>query len=215
MLKNKFLNILRILGIIILALFILFALYTLLFSKEERSISETVSHNYQAEETLEDDFPNSTIMHWPHLPVTYRFDENCIGREPDRMRWGFDVLANSTNYRVRFLETNGSEQNIFITCSPDQSKDRDLITLGEAEPWFIEDYYLIYNVTIRLYSVREDSYPTSCHTFPSMEVHEIIHAMGFIEHSTSPTSVFYPYQDWCYQTKIDNYIIGNLTEAYS
>ena len=160
-----------------------------------------------------DSFSHSNDPHWRHMPLTYKFSRTCVGLEPDRVRWAFEIVSNRTNNALRFVEINYGEPDIQINCHKKMNKPfgSSAITLAESTPYFDEN--IITNAEIEIYSVSENSYPQSCSTFPNLEISQILRTFGFVS-SELPTSVMFPYQDGCWQTRIDDVYLDKIEEIY-
>lgn len=159
-----------------------------------------------------DRFSKSTELHWGHMPVSYNITPECGKYEGRRIRWGFDVLANETGGAVAFREANGSA-DIAVSCFRDVPVSGEKFRQGESQPFAVGNR--IVSAKINYYNVNPntDYYPGGCIAYPDTEVHELLHAFGFI-HSENPRSIMNSMARNCYVRKIDADIIEKLKETY-
>ncbi len=153
------------------------------------------SYAVHEEEKVEDNFSNVEKLHFSHMPITYSYAESCIGTILPRLEWAFDILENETEGLLSFENINGSEVNINFVCYSTQNVEEGFITYGQS---LIEEYSgsVIEKTTIEFWSVREDTRPPSCFTFPNLELHEIMHSFGFDHIENNRYSLMYPEAAW-------------------
>ncbi len=169
--------------------------------------------------------------HWSYMPLTYSFDENCVGSIIDRIYWSFQEIENRTGKVVKFQEGNNNTDITFI-CHKESSVEAineilEVFTYGLAKTQIYGN--LIISAKIEFWGVSETTRPISCNKYPRLELHEILHTFGF-EHISHPYSIMRPYSsdcvardDWVTRDgrtfqpidKIDDEIITKLIEIYS
>jgi len=162
-----------------------------------------------------DKFPNSQELHWPQMPVTYRFDNLtlCGKLVPKRIMDAFNQIQNETDNIISFKEDNYSDSGITIYCFK-------IVPLG-IEPGYIvsgEGGYssqgnLIVSGTLNFYNVKDYTYSPGCQIRPNVEVHEIFHTFG-IQHVNKTGSIMNPIAANCIWN-IDEDIINNLKRLYN
>lgn len=178
-----------------------------------------------------DDFGNPPHYYaWDHMPLTYSFDEGCVGPILDRIRWAFEEIENSTSNIVSFRKVEFGADILFM-CYEDQLDLGDgEITLGYAEPYYYG--YIIDSATISFGSVSESKRPQSCIYYPYLELHEILHVFGYEHNDDNTHSIMYPLEEGCKQFpeeltkvtvngnsfvpgyKIDDDIVRDLIQKY-
>ncbi|MEM0465869.1 MAG: matrixin family metalloprotease, partial [Candidatus Pacearchaeota archaeon] len=121
--------------------------------------------------------------------------------------------------RVYFVQTFLEDADLTIICVSDKSKNTDYTkeVIGESVINDVKDNIIIHSTIF--------FYPTisSCGYFPFVELHEILHSLGF-SHSQKISSVMYNNTDnckWIYENKdiygpprIDDDIVKELKEIY-
>lgn len=214
---NNWRNTLIICGLMFIAIiFIIFSPAPSVNETEDNLNEENLP--YEDTSDINDQFDYTNYPHFSHMPISYYMEENCVGTEPERIKWGFNILSEQTNNILIFIESNNNSADIKITCYPNQKieaeDDETIITLG------LGGYSHIGNVitegTLEFFSVRENSYPSSCMYFPSLEIHEILHVLGFDHNFEDPNSIMAPEieEDYC-QDEIDKDILFTLRKIYS
>lgn len=153
---------------------------------------------------------------WEKMPITYKFEDEAACREYEsrRIRWAFDVIKNESNWVARFEEDNSSAQ-ILIICNK---------TFPLAKPGYVtqgETRYRIVNGTIKdaeilFFNVGGASYTAGCLKYPDVEIHEILHALGFAHNAEDKMSIMYPEHILCSvdRFRIDSSILQEINETY-
>jgi hypothetical protein len=137
---------------------------------------------------------NMTFLHFS-TPVTYRFSSTCVGRIVPRIEWALDIIENETDGLVTFEQVS-SEAEIDFICTNESNTYAigDYATrmiYGESSIEIVSDP-IIEKARIKFWSVKEDTSPPSCYTFPSLELHEIMHSFGFDHNDYDKYSLMYP-----------------------
>jgi hypothetical protein len=179
------------------------------------------------------DFSNIEEIHWNYMPLTYSFDSSCVGPIIPRIYWAFEIIENETNERVSFVEVK-ENSNIKFVCYKEKNEE----ILSEVESILTQglttfDYAgnVMNDTKIEFWKVSEKSRPSSCNKFPSLEIHEILHALGFAHIENNKYSIMYPLggtecverNDWITvngktfqpKDKIDDEIVSCLNYIYS
>ena len=173
---------------------------------ERRNIEETGN-------VIPDDFPDAIGLHWGHMPLTYGFavpnesnsNVNCQEHQVNRVIKAFEIVTNETGGAVNFLEGEG-DVDIEIYCNKAQAEGPGYMVLGDGG---YEAYgNVIFKGTLNFYTHR------NCGTWPDMEVHEVLHTLGF-EHIDDKKSIMYYEQVRCDAGKIDDEIVDKLIGIYS
>ena len=143
-----------------------------------------------------DQFSNIKEMHWDHTPLTYHYDPSCYGPIIPRIELAFEIITNETDSFVRFAKVEENADINFL-CYPSQNigvliyQDATEYTYGLASPVIYGNQ--IINSTIEFWSIRNNSMPPDCYTFPRLTIHEILHILGFGHDEANYYSVMYPY----------------------
>jgi len=180
-------------GVVIFVLFLLFVL----FSSDDNPIIDD-SSLFTPNNTFVDDSETSsniTLLHFSNMPVTYRYSSLCVGPIVPRIEWAFEILENKTDGLLTFKQVS-SEADIDFICSPESNTRAvgDYATEAVYGESSIESTSgsIIEKARIKFWSVREDTRPPSCFTFPSLELHEIMHTFGFAHHDYNRYSLMFP-----------------------
>ena len=171
--------------------------------------------NYSEQSTLTpiDEFNNSNFPHWNHMPLTYEIDSNCNPRLINLTKLAFEKIKNETGGLVYYVPANETP-DISVYCKPGnytsiQYTIEDTNCLMQRNNSNIISY-----AEINIYGQG-----MVCGTgYPAIEVHELLHALGFI-HSPHPNSIMYPFSAdssaECKTTHIDKTYISCLKNTYS
>lgn len=198
--------------------------------------SENSSKDYNT--NIKDNFSDVEELHWSHMPVTYFYQESCIGPIIPKINWAFSIIENKTHGKVSFEKVNSRKADINIICHKEQNIkaliyiDVEEYTYGLTEPKIIGN--IIEDASINFWSVDEKKNPPDCYNFPRLELHEILHAFGFDHVDDNQYSIMYPYSIGCVakednitvriiatnktvkaEDKIDDEIISCLEKIYS
>jgi len=172
-----------------------------------------------------DDFYLSDEPHWRHMPLSYKFNgTRCMGVRYDNLINAFNEIRIETNNSVSFIEIKDSEiPDITINCFQRQKEDTGYRDIS-GEGYYIETFgdelhpypydNIINQSTINLYSTLE-----SCGVFPFIEIHELLHALGFNHNYEDSCSVMRgdgncQYFNYKCNHKIDDNITKELIVIY-
>jgi len=148
-------------------------------------------------------YPN---MRYPKLPITFSIEKSCSQDKTERTRKAFDILEKETN-KLKFLEATNGEIKIACSEIPEPIRS-DIFIAGEGGATAIMDtglYNVIFNGSVYLYK-------TNYCPEPVVEIHEILHALGF-KHSNNRYSIMYNVSE-CDQ-KITGDIINEIIKLYN
>jgi hypothetical protein len=88
-----------------------------LTSQNTTLVNTTSLNNTSKNETNE---TNQTAqLHWNYMPLTYKIENktNCEGQALEKLNWAMEIIKNSTNSKVSFVEAAASENaGIKISC---------------------------------------------------------------------------------------------------
>ncbi|MDO8516675.1 MAG: matrixin family metalloprotease [Nanoarchaeota archaeon] len=145
---------------------------------------------------------------WGEMPIYYQFENlNSCGKIiPEKILRSFEKIKIQTNNTVYF-EENINKLGINITCYQENSNEE---TIDEAA-YFTNKYRQITNAEINFYDTNNSDYNPLCKNSSYIEVHQILHALGFA-HSTDSKSIMNPNKK-CNET-IDTGIIDKLIITY-
>ena len=150
-------------------------------------------------------YPN---MRFASPQISYSVGEECDSEKRQSIEDAFDMLSDISD--LTFSEED--EGQISIDCketSLRQIRRETYYIAGEGGPTSVINtslFYVIQGGEVLLL------YPKSSCDFPIVEVHELLHVLGFT-HSSSQNSIMYPTAS-CSQ-RITNEIIEKLEEVYS
>lgn len=151
---------------------------------------------------------NPEAYYWNELPIHYYFSEDypCKDIRYTQVLKAFDIIEERTDKIVTFYEEKDTH-GIEISCY-------EIYESEEASAYGgIENYYgekEILSGFIELYKPDPYNFET-CPIYPSLTLHEILHAMGF-DHIDSRKSIMNPI-DGC--EKLDDEIVDCLKHIYS
>lgn len=145
---------------------------------------------------IEDNFSNIKEFHWNRMPLTYSYGEGCVGQIIKRIESAFEIIENDTENLILFEEVD-NEGNINFICYEEQERSASgLFSTEYLQGLATTDMLgnIINSSKIEFWSVTETTRPSSCWNFPSLELHEILHAFGF-DHSSEEEiySIMHPY----------------------
>lgn len=153
---------------------------------------------------------------WEKMPVTYMFEnENACGEfESRRIRWAFDVIENESKGVARFEETDSSAEIIIICNKTFPIAKPGYITQGETRYRIVGG--IIKDAEILFFNTGSATYTAGCLKYPDVEIHEILHALGFPHNAEDRKSIMYPENMLCSvdRFRIDSEIIKKLNETY-
>ncbi len=201
------------LGVILLMLFVIW----LFIPEDPIDINEDELDSQPPileEETIpkEEGFPiDPRAYYWKDTPIHYYFSENlsCDIKIRNNVLKSFDIIEEKTDRLVKFYEEE-SENAIEISCL--KSDEEDIAGYGGIE--YYEGEKEILRGVVELTKPNPNIYE-ECQTYPSTELHEILHAFGFdhIEDRRSILNSLPEYGESC--TQIDSEIVNCLKYIYS
>ncbi len=166
-----------------------------------------------------------TKIRFDHEPITYSIEPNleadakvCSDAQVERIDQAFETIQSETQRNVIFLKVLPGKEDISLYCSDIENGNLTYFsnstfkvatfTVTEAQSQFSHKGNIIKKGIITFYPHR------NCGTWPDVEIHEILHALGFV-HTDDKTSIMYPISLICDRDKIDEWIIKDLIETYS
>ncbi len=162
-----------------------------------------------------DSFSNVTYPHWDHMPLTYWIDPTCDPRLINLMKLAFEKIKNETGGLVHYVPANETP-DIQIYCAPANYSSSSFSQVVEDTGCLMESNHsdIISHAEITIYGQG-----FVCDTgYPSVEVHELLHTLGFV-HSPHENSIMYPFtadsSAQCKITHIDSQYISCLRNTYS
>ena len=176
---------------------------------------EDYDWNYSIKEIVEvDSFQNITFMHWDHMPLTYRFENECVQRQIDLVKLAFEKIEEETGNLVQF-ENLSLDPDISIYCKPANYSGQGGDTIADALITELDSSRnLIKKGELSFYGQG-----SICLTgYPALEVHEILHLFK-IPHNPLTGSIMSPYSAEtslrCKITEIDEEYVSCLKYIYS
>ncbi|MBT3394968.1 DUF4190 domain-containing protein [archaeon] len=177
---------------------------------------DNFSSDGEFEET--DNFSNAQILHWSHMPITYKFEnydfESNYSRQVNLTRSAFKKVEDETSEIIWFREVI-EDPDISIYFKPSVYDRSGEYALGVATKSELDlSKNLILKGKIEFYGQG-----AICSTgYPVLEVHEILHLFD-ISHNPKTNSIMFPYSAdssrKCKITKIDEEYISCLMYTYS
>ncbi len=153
--------------------------------------------------------------YWKDLPIPYYFSGECDNTYgmAGRLQEAFNELKTKTNGVVSFYEYR-VDKAIKITCNSNLNKD-GIYSVGGHGNAFIDPY------TNEINYGQVDIYQQDCNlyecngnkNYPSLEIHEILHALGF-DHITGRLSIMNSIGDG-QDRQLDQQIIDCLKRIYA
>ena len=175
---------------------------------------EELSVSYSSNPELPEIKANSSIsqfypnMRFRNSRIFYFIDTKCNDVQEERIKRAFDSISQEVGV-IQFQNNIESEAEIIAVCSKDYVQlEGNLIKPGEGGPTEIintSKYNIILSGAIFMYGSLECEYPI-------VEVHEIMHVLGF-DHINESMDIMYPYSS-CEQ-RISAKEISILRELYS
>lgn len=152
---------------------------------------------------IEQFYPN---MRFKNSSISYYFTNACPDKRKEEMVLAFRYLENATG-DMSFYEQNGGE--IEISCGDNYPADSGgFFVAGEGGPKSVINgslFNVILNGQIFLLSSDTCSY--------NVELHELFHVLGYMNHSQNPKDIMYNVTS-CGQ-QVDPRMILKLRELYS
>ena len=190
---------------------------------EENQVVENVTFQ---ESAVRDDFSYIDKVHWGHMPLSYGFNYSlrCGESEVKKVRLAFQEINRLTNGSVSFIEVYSLDPDISITCSFDTNVKYGG---GEVKRDLGKAYSYIYTEKQNQFSNAIIDLPVSTYSngwYPLTELHEILHAFGYLHNETYRYSIMYPmmegqdfynfYEDDLRDKAVDKWIIEDLKGLY-
>lgn len=155
-------------------------------SSNKQDIEKNLDEVLEIPKNIQDDFLNVNEIHWGHMPLTYKIEnENeCNLKLKNRIEEAFETIQLETDGVVAFEKTD-ENPDIEVFCKPYNYRENSG-ELGElssfdivyADSIFDTDYNnknLIIKSTINFYGAG-----LICETgYPAIEVHQIMKSFGF------------------------------------
>lgn len=146
-------------------------------------------------------------MRFNHNSLTYYIEPACPEQRAEKMKEAFALLQNQTAH-LSFSPAPESSADILVGCSEDYiESEENLFIAGEGGPTQIINTSL-YNVILQGKIVL---YRESQCTYPLIELHELLHVLGF-DHSDNEENVMYNFSQ-CNQ-RLTQEIIDTLDALY-
>ncbi len=167
------------------------------FDDEEKILPEVEELNIDSE-----------AYYWEGLPIHYYFLEDylCKDTRYTQIIKSFDIIGEETDGIVTFYEEK-DEHGIEISCY-EEYESEEASGYGGIESY--EGEKEILKGFVELYKPDPDNFEI-CPIYPSLALHEILHAMGF-DHIDSRKSIMNPIGG-C--EKLDYEIVDCLKHIYS
>jgi hypothetical protein len=173
---------------------------------------------------IKNGFFNSQL-HFNHMPITYSFQpgvgsnaRTCSDAQIERIDDAFRIIQNETGGAVIFLKVVPGKEDISFYCAGIENGNLTYFSgsvfkistfvVTEAESQFSHKGNIIKNGAITFYAHR------NCGTFPDVEIHEILHILGFA-HVDNQTSIMYPLSLVCDRDSIDSKIVEEIIDTYN
>ena len=151
---------------------------------------------------------NPNAYYWKYIPIHYYFSEDypCEGSRKNNIKKSFNIIEEKTDKIVTFYEEE-SEYAIEIICY-DEYESEEVSAYGGIYNY--EGDKEILSGFVELYKEDPINFE-QCQNYPSIELHEILHAFGF-NHIEDRKSIMSSVED-C--TRLDPEIIDCLKHIYS
>jgi hypothetical protein len=153
---------------------------------------------------------NPGFPYWSSKEITYSFDASypCTAQKKAGILSAFEILNAKTNGLLSYVES--SNGGLVIRCHD---------TVGSASGWagpWLYSTGLIERATIDFYQIPAGS--VECETYPTLELHEMLHTLGFEDDFSSSEGIMYygpPGTYWNPCRQLDERIIECLKSVYS
>ena len=158
-------------------------------------------------------YPN---MKFNHNTITYGVNQDCTQIQKQRIVSGFTEINKAVPI-IKF-QSSFSDPDIEVSCSEEQKKNTEY----DGKKYFIAgeggakeiiqtgNHHIITEGIVYLF--KENKKAIKC-DYPNIEVHEILHVLGF-DHTDNEESIMFPFLTDCDQT-LDQSIIQELNRLYS
>jgi len=163
-----------------------YLLYSLYLELNAKPVS-LISGNYNTSEYIIDDgqlqfYPN---MRFSTKTISYKIDELCDRKKTARVKEAFLILERETE--LKFYESENGEIEIVCNESGEMPKPGEYFIAGEGGPTSV--------INSSLFNVIESGkvllfYEKSLCDNPNVELHEILHVLGF-KHASNKNSIMY------------------------
>ncbi len=181
------------LSISLIAIFVII-LFTIVFSYLILKDKNNLNNDYAEQESVlsqntqvKDYFPDVIERHWPQIPITYDYNQECIdwweGRWLNKISLALGEISNTTNNSISFLKIDSSEfdsQNtpdIMFLCNNTQPHS-DATQLSST--YAIAEAQAFYWPSVNLYAPSKVYIhtPRGCYDRPAILMHEVLHLIG-------------------------------------
>lgn len=166
----------------------------------------------------------SSQFYFNHMPITYSFEQGidsnsrvCSEAQNERIDEAFRIIQNATSDAVIFLKVIPSNEDISIYCAGIDNGNLTYFSnsvfkvstfmVTEAQSQFSHRGNIIKKAAITFYLHK------NCGTFPDVEIHEILHVLGF-GHKDDKKSIMYPLSLVCDRDSIDAEILKEIIDIY-
>lgn len=190
----------------------------------DNSTNNSYNQSENNKPLIEDILPQRDFYYWESIPINYYFSMENPCNDNAR-RWNiqkaFRIIKQATNGTVQFQEKE-TNNAIEISCYEEYGEyvsqeingeivySTGAITAGEGGIVSYVGEKEIINASILLYE-QNPNYK-SCNTYPSTEIHEILHALGF-GHIDNNRSIMSP-TAYYLCIELDSEIINCLQHIY-
>jgi len=160
---------------------------------------------------------------WDHSNLTYSFENksSCGKCEISDVSRAFYIIKNQTGlFNFEEIEEGNEDADFLIFCNNSIPKRKKDIPAGLAS--INKSGSTINSVKIIFYGINPP--PSSgvlfgcSDDFPIVEIHEVLHGLGLVEHSNNPKSVFYNVDSGPLYgeeiDEIDEEIVERIVEIY-
>ncbi|MDD1670035.1 MAG: hypothetical protein LUQ67_01775, partial [Methanomicrobiales archaeon] len=154
---------------------------------------------------------NPGFPYWPSGTINYTFDSAnpCSVGKASNLARAFKIMHDKTDGLVSFVRS--PDPDVTISCHD------SLAALG-ATAWtssWIDSRGFIHDATMDFYALPPGT--TECDSYPSLEIHEILHALGFQDTSSGSTvmNLGKAGADWSPCREMDASMVNCLKNIYS
>ena len=162
----------------------------------------------------------ASSFHWSHMPLVFIIEDECSDYVKRRVRGAFNEISNATENAVSFFELKYYPEriesaDILIKCNSSfpRSTMNDKVFYTQAEAQITEiSGTLIESANITFYNVGQNKYYGACMNYPDVEIHEILHVLGF-SHVNQKASLLSPVSFGC-RHDIDKGVIKLIKATY-
>lgn len=167
----------------------------------------------------------SSNFYFNHIPITYSIEPGagsnarvCSDAQIERIDEAFRTIQNEASEAIIFLKVLPGKEDISLYCAGIENGNLTYsagsefkiatFAVTEGESQFSHRGNIIQHGTITFYEHR------NCGTFPDVEIHEILHILGFV-HANDQKSIMYPLSLVCDRDSIDKGILEEIKNTYN